>query len=217
MKKLAITITAILASSAVYAENDATVTFQTALRDDVRIEQTSPNTIPNFWGFRDGNDATVTMTQSSDNKVRIDQSGSFNQAEVEVNGGTFNKINVTQTDYTRGGYNETDVYVGKYSDENKIDVTQKTASSNEVDVDVYWGSDLNDIDITQNEDNFAQIDAYLSDNNRIFIDQQTIGSSSTVTLNDSDNNRFYITQTADDIATISATSSNLNYVSITQY
>lgn len=239
MKKLAITITAILASSAVYAENEAGVSLIGANSDNIQIVQISPNS---RFLTDEGNDANVTMQSTVLNDIDISQEGMFLQstvyvkdsdrniiyteqtgfgltsANVYVQGGSdANQINVVQADQHPFRDNSATVNINHDSDRNLIDINQSSMADNTATVNVYWG-DANDIDILQNEDNLATVTVNGGYKNRVFVDQTSFDSEATVYLgNSSNNNQVYVTQTAWDTATVTGSASNGNYVSITQY
>ncbi|KOO15329.1 hypothetical protein AKJ18_10025 [Vibrio xuii] len=119
MKKLAIAISAILATGTVYAGNEATTSLENSTNDYVQIDQSSPGI-----ALADGNDAVVNFKYSSNNVVFIDQEGNRNSAVVD---GAIPGVFPTDDNY---------VEINQDGDDNHSYVQFKGADENFVDVNV---------------------------------------------------------------------------------
>ena len=111
MKKLAITISAILASGAAYAGNEATTELQFAYGDDVQITQNTSHANPAL-----GNDAFVYMTNTYKNDTVILQTGNENTATVDATHASRSQFDITQTGNENTATIETEGALNRYND-----------------------------------------------------------------------------------------------------
>ncbi|MGV2987691.1 hypothetical protein ACE1OE_08590 [Vibrio sp. E150_011] len=242
MKKLAITISALLVSASVAAvpnvpgvsgvhiknavgsynlpsgDNSALVLMDGGDYGDVSIVQ---GVVP----LSDGNLAVVDYSGSgNDNNTEIRQNREDNNALVQAyNGSHHNDVEIIQNDDGRAW-----VYLGN-SDGNDVDILQR-GSSNQARVVMTNKSDDNDVDIDQKGSNFvANVGMRAgSEDNEVYILQKAGHGNSLaeVSLTNADHNDngnqfnntsgIYISQTTGDYAGVFISNANHNAVYIKQ-
>ncbi|NIY90796.1 curlin [Vibrio diazotrophicus] len=196
-----------LSISQVGGTNDAKILAVEVDHGDFSIDQTGDlnkaliKTEPVF--FDNYKDDVVSITQSgTDNNSEVLLKGGTDEANVELNVvGTLNETSVvlnmgdhsTVTGVVDGNSNMADVYVDDSSD-NTI-AFEQTGDSNNIDVDVTGMSDNNNLDITQTSSNaIANVAVYWGSTDNIINVTQTYGDVANVNVGASTNNVVTVTQ-----------------------
>ena len=161
-------------------------------------------------------------------ELAITQSGERNDSSINVYDGTDNTASTSiQGD---DNYTYTAFYGGASSNDTSIDMTSDARNNQVYAVVVGADNNMADIDIDASHENYVELsqwgngnEAYVdisneSNLNEVYLEQASSSSDVSVTLMDSSsNNMVDVYQTWNDSATVTASASSHNNVTIAQY